>query len=48
MAALKPVSDAQKLILSNAISHSDHLIFPLPSDFRARGAVRQKVLEALA
>ena len=47
MAALKPLSNAQKLILSNAARHPDYLIFPLPTDFRARGAVRQKVLEAL-
>ena len=47
MAALKPLSDAQKLILSNAATHPNHLVFPLPAGFRARGAVRQKVLQAL-
>ncbi len=47
MAALKPLSDAQKLILINAAAHPDNVVFPLPTDFRARGAVRPKVLEAL-
>ena len=47
MATLKTLSDAQKLILINAAAHPDHLVFPLPAGFRARGAVRQKVLQAL-
>ena len=47
MAARKSLSDAQQLILSNAVTHPDHGIFPLPAGFRARGAVRQKVLAAL-
>ena len=47
MAALKPLSDAQKLILSTAATRPDHHVFPLPAEFRARGAVRQKVLQAL-
>ena len=47
MATRKILSDAQKRILSNAAAHTDHGIFPLPADFRARGAVRQKVLAAL-
>jgi hypothetical protein len=47
MAAFKTLSDAQKLILNNAAARPDDLIFPLPADFRARGAVRQKVLQAM-
>ena len=47
MATRKILSDAQKLILNNAAIHPDHGIFPLPTGFRARGAVRQKVLAAL-
>jgi hypothetical protein len=47
MAALKPLSDAQKLILTNAVNHPGHLIFPLPTDLRAHGASRQRVLTAL-
>ena len=47
MATSKPLSDAQKLILSNAVTHPGHFIFPLPAGFHARGAVRQKVLAAL-
>ena len=47
MTNVKLPSDAQKRILSNAADRSDRVILPLPDDFRARGAVRQKVLEAL-
>ena len=47
MSTVKPLSDAQKRILSNAAERPDRVILPLPADFRARGAVRQKVLEAL-
>jgi len=47
MVTRKTLSDAQKLILSNAAIHPDHSILPLPTGFRARGAVRQKVLTAL-
>ena len=47
MATSKPLSDAQKLILSTAVTHHDRGVFPFPTGFRARGAVRQKVLAAL-
>jgi len=47
MVAFKTLSDAQKLILNNAAARPDDLIFPLPADFRARGAVRRKVLQAM-
>lgn len=47
MATRKTLSNAQTLILSHATAHPDHNLFPLPTGFRARGAVRQKVLAAL-
>ena len=47
MATRKTISDAQKLILSNAAARADEGIFPTPTEFRARGAVRQKVLAVL-
>ena len=31
----------------NAATHPDHLIFPLPTDLRAHGAIRHRVLTAL-
>lgn len=47
MTLVKPLSEAQKRILSNAATRLNRTILPLPDDFRARGAARQKVLTSL-
>ena len=40
MATRRTLSDAQKLILSNAATHPEHGIFPLPAGFHALGGLR--------